>query len=86
MIITVEPPQTRLRPQDQQNILLVLDDVEHGRGVGQAFSPTWAVLSLPSGIVLTAYRMTRPIAPRELQDIRHRFYATKGAEAAHEPP
>jgi hypothetical protein len=82
LLITAEPPQTSLRPQDQQNILLVLDDVKHGRGIGQAFSPAGAVFHLPSGSILTTYRMTRPIAPQELQDIRGRFYATKGAEAS----
>ena len=37
---------------------------------------------LPSGTVLTAYRMTRPVSPQEMQDIRSRFYAAKGAEGA----
>jgi len=83
VMITAEPPQTHLAPQNQQNILLVLNDVTDGRGVGQAFSPTGAIFQLPSGILLAVYRMTRPITPQELQDIRSRFYATKGAEAAH---
>lgn len=82
VMITAEPPQTHLSPQNQQNILLLLDDITHGRGVGQAFSPTGVIFQLPGGIVLTTYRMTRPITPQELQDIRSRFYATKGAEAA----
>jgi hypothetical protein len=80
-MITVEPPQTHMRPHDQQSILLVLDDVAHRRGVGQAFAPAGVTFRLPSGPVLTAYRMTRPVSPQEMQDIRSRFYATKGAES-----
>jgi hypothetical protein len=80
IMITAEPPQTHLRPHDQQSILLVLEDVAHRRGVGQAFAPAGATFRLPSGTVLTAYRMTRPISPQEMQDIRSRFYTMKGAQ------
>jgi hypothetical protein len=83
VMIVATPPQTHIRPSDQQSILLLRDAMLDGLGPGRAYTKLDTVFSLPSGITLSVYRQTSPITDDELRAVRRQFYATKGNEAAH---
>jgi hypothetical protein len=81
VMIAASPPQAHLGPTDQQSILLVTQDLLTGTGIGQAYERLDTVFRLPSGVVLSTFRRTRPISDEELADYRRRFYEGKGAQA-----
>ena len=81
LMITATPPQTHLRPSDQQSILLLLDDVLHARGLGAAYARLDTAFRLPSGTTLAVFRQRHPIDDDALRDLRRRFYDSKGAQA-----
>jgi hypothetical protein len=81
LMITATPPQTHLRPSDQQSILLLLDDLRNARGVGAVYDRLSTEYQLPSGTVLALFRQRRPIGDDALRDLRRRFYDSKGVRA-----
>ena len=82
LIITATPPQHHLNPSDQQSILLLLDDLLNGRGVGAAYERLDTTFRLPSGVTLEVFRQRHPIGVDALRDLRRRFYDGKGAQAS----
>ena len=83
VMVVATPPQLHMaRASDQRNMLLVIEDMLAGTGIGAAFQPADGVFPLPDGAKLLTFRRTRPITDAEFHDIRERFYASKGDEAA----
>ena len=81
IMLAATPPQTHLRPQDQQATLLVDHDLLTGEGIGRAYEVTGEEFHLAEGLTLIAYRRARPLTDGEVSELRERFYATKGARA-----
>jgi hypothetical protein len=81
IMLAATPPQTHLRPEDQQAILLVDHELLTGDGIGRAYERMGEEFHLSAGVTLIAYRRARPLADDEVTELRRRFYATKGVRA-----
>ena len=81
IMFAATPPQTHLRPDDQQAILLVDHDMLTGEGIGRAFERVGEEFHLAEGLTLIAYRRMRLVSDEEVSELRRRFYATKGVRA-----
>jgi len=80
-MLAATPPQTHLRSQDQQAILLVDHDLLTREGIGRSYERSSEEFRLAEGLTLFAYRRARPLTDEEVSELRERFYVTKGARA-----
>jgi hypothetical protein len=63
LVLVADPPQTHLRPEEQQTIVLPAEALRTGTGVGAAFDRLPDEFRLQNGVTVRAYRRARPVDP-----------------------
>jgi hypothetical protein len=75
VVVVAWPPQTHLRPEEQQVVVLTARLLHDGVGIGAAFDPLPGEHRLGDTVVATIYVRSRPIWESELIDFETRLRA-----------
>jgi hypothetical protein len=68
IVVVAWPPQTHLRPEEQQAVVVTAELFHHRMGIGAAFEPLPGEHRLGDDVVATIYLRSRPIRESELID------------------
>jgi hypothetical protein len=68
VVVVAWPPQTHLRPEEQQSIVLAAERIHSGTGFGRAFDRLPGEFNLEGGVTVSLYRRERPIEPTDLNE------------------
>jgi len=72
VVVTAWPPQTHLRPAEQQVAVLPAERLYHGTGFGRAFDRLPGEYRLDDGVAYV-YKRVRPIADADVQEFSDRL-------------
>jgi hypothetical protein len=73
LVVVAWPPQTHLRPEEQQVIVLTAERLHHRTGIGKAFDRLPGEYHLAGGVTASLYVRARPVETCDLNELADRL-------------